>query len=146
MSDGYVIKGILTGLTPSEKLYLMQNPDHVMIIRDHADTAISAARRRYPGPGLHNGRADAFRHAYWSALLARDIGPENAERFTTAHEGFSANPASERAMDLRNNLVGIRIGVGAGEHASDSYLEHLVVMAIDRGDLVEAPPAAGQPY
>lgn len=146
MGQGYIVHGYLTGLTPAEKAYLLLHPHHIGTISDDADAALAAARRNYPGAGQHNGLGDAFRHAYWSALLARDIGADNARAFTTAHEGFSDNPAPERAMDLHNNGVGIAIAAEAGPGATDAQLESRVRAAIASGRLMTAPPATGAPY
>ncbi len=145
MNDGYVRKGIWTDLTPAEKSYLIQHPWQIDEIWEAAQTALAEARSRFPGAGLHNGSGDAFRHCYWSALLARDIGPSGAFEFTTAHEAYSSNPAGERAMDLANNAVGIRIGRDNPE-ATDATLAALCHAALLAGELTTAPPAPGQPY
>ena len=146
MADGPIVKGFLTGLTLSEKAYLVQSSGpHVSVIKESADKALAEAQRRYRGPGLHNGNGDAFRHCYWSALLARDIGARNARAFTTAHEGYSANPPGEREMDLNNNGVGISIGSGA-KKASDSTLAAQCASALSGGRLSTRPTAPGRPY
>ena len=145
MSDGYVIKGIFSGLTPAEKLYLITHPHHIFTIKENADKALAEARSRYPGAQLHNGNGDAFRHCYWSALLGRDIGADNAKTFTTAHEGYSANPEGERAMDLHNNGVGIGIGA-ANSSSTDAELANLCAVALANGKLMIAPPSPGAPY
>ena len=51
-----------------------------------------------------NGKADAIRHAYWTALMAKRTTPTFAGLFSDAHESASTGPAS--AMDLHNNSVG----------------------------------------
>jgi len=135
---GYKIKGYITGLTPAEKLYLLTHPHHIGTIKTDADKALAEAASRFPGAGLHNGNGDAFRHCYWSALLARDIGPANALTFTNAHEDYSANPAGEKAMDLHNNSVGISIGRG-NTHASDTRLADLCAQARATGRLQTSP-------
>ncbi|NCP12716.1 MAG: hypothetical protein GW858_00960 [Sphingomonadales bacterium] len=61
MTDGLVIQGVVSGLTPAEKLYLMTHPHHVSIIRDVRDKASVEARRLFPREGQHNGAGDAFR-------------------------------------------------------------------------------------
>ena len=63
-----------------------------------------------------NDKADAFRHAYFNALNARDCGRNRdgqsyAKLFSDAHE--SEDPAIlhlERTMDLYNNSIGIDVG------------------------------------
>lgn len=139
MSGPYPIKGIFTGLTPREKLYLAFHPHHIGTIRGNADKALAEARRQFSGGGgQHNGPADAFRHCYWSALLARDIGPDNAKSFTDAHEAYGDNPAGEKAMDLHNNSVGIAIG-RANPGASDAVLIGQCMLAVGDGRLQLTP-------
>lgn len=142
---GLVIKGIFTDLTPGEKLYLITHPHHIGTIREDAHKALAEARVRYPGAGQHNGSGDAFRHCYWSALLARDIGGDNALAFTTAHEGYSDNPAGEREMDLHNNRVGVSIGVSLSG-ATDAQLSNRCAQMVTTGVLMTAPPRPGQAY
>jgi len=142
---GYVIKGKLTGLTPAEKVFLATHPHLILTIKEDADKASAEAYRRFRGPGLHNGNGDAFRHCFWSALLARDIGKPNAQAFTTAHEAYSDNPAGERAMDLHNNAAGIKIGV-LFPTGSDTVLAANCNAALLAGTLMTAPPAKGAAY
>lgn len=51
------------------------------------------------------GNGDAFRHAYWNALMVKTIGAELAEKFATAHEA-SSPAGTEKTMDLQNNYYG----------------------------------------
>nr|WP_148285926.1 hypothetical protein [Paraglaciecola psychrophila] len=43
-------------------------------------------------------------------MLARDLGGDNAQQFTIAHESKPGNPKKEKEMDLYNNGKGIVIG------------------------------------
>lgn len=137
MSGVYPIKGIITGLTPREKWYLITHPHHISTIQDNANKALAEARRQFSG-GQHNGPADAFRHCYWSALLARDIGADNAKSFTDAHEAYGDNPPGEKAMDLHNNGVGISIGRD-NPGASDTALIGACINAMNEGRLQLSP-------
>lgn len=117
--------------------------------RDIARDAFAEGTRRYPDnavPGSvpedrarewqgNDGHRDAFRHAYWSARLAQEYGPEWARAFTTAHEGVPGNWADREAMDLYNNSVGIGIGA-AHRDASPQELAGLVQRAVEQGKLV----------
>lgn len=145
MGKGPIIKGVLTGLTPAEKLYLATHPHHISTIKDHADRALKEAARLFPRAQLHNGNGDAFRHCYWSALLARDIGESNARSFTNAHENYSANPPKERAMDLFNNNVGIGIGARHPKATNANMSIHCQA-ALSAGSLMTNRPAVGKPY
>ncbi|MFA5965968.1 MAG: hypothetical protein WC804_18275 [Sphingomonas sp.] len=82
-----------------------------------------------------DGHSDAFRHAYWNALMARAFGPVFAQSYGTAHEGGPNTPHVSEAMDLYNNEVGRKI---AEDHpdASDQQLAILVRDALRRGKLV----------
>lgn len=83
----------------------------------------------------NDGHTDAFRHAYWNALMTKRLGEDFAIRFASAHEGAGGNPADREAMDLYNNEVGRRI---ATQHpnASEEELADLVQQAIRGGDMV----------
>lgn len=93
-------------LTPEEQAYIRSHPFHAVPIKDAKEAAYAETRTRF-GHNGHNDKSDAFRHCYWSALLARDLGYSNAKRFTTAHESSPSNPANEKAMDLHNNAIGL---------------------------------------
>lgn len=117
--------------------------------RDIARDAFAEAERRYSDNAVpanvpagrarewqgNDGHRDAFRHAFWSARLAQEYGPDWARNFTTAHEGLPGNWANREAMDLYNNAIGIRIGA-AHRDASPERIAELVRQAIDRGELV----------
>ena len=119
------------------------------------DDAFGTASERFPPPqdargnfppgedgdaqferwATNDGHNDAFRHAYWNALLTRRFGADFAERFTLAHEGAPGNKADREAMDLYNNEVGRRIAE-ANPNASEGELADLVQQAIERGEMV----------
>jgi hypothetical protein len=61
------------------------------------------------GGGLHNGKADAARHAYWNGLMTLEWGAVDADGLATAHEVTGSSEGSahnETAMDMFNNYVG----------------------------------------
>ncbi|WP_152541260.1 DUF6973 domain-containing protein [Kallotenue papyrolyticum] len=77
-----------------------------------AQTAFAEAQRQFPGSTLHNDAGDAFRHCYWSALMAIYFdSPSTAKTFGDLHEDHPNNPPAEKAMDLFNNEKGRAIGV-----------------------------------
>jgi hypothetical protein len=85
--------------------------DFQSLYLQNAYEAIRQAERLYPGPGLHNGAGDAFRHALFVALNTRIIGENLAQRLSNAHEDMPGQDPNERAMDLHNNYAGILIGL-----------------------------------
>ncbi len=103
--------------------------------RDIRDDAFDKSQSIYQGAGAEDGHQDAFRHAYWNALLTREYGVEFAEAFATAHEGVPGNPSDREAMDLYNNEVGRRIAL-ENPDAGPEELARLIEQAIDDGELV----------
>jgi hypothetical protein len=117
--------------------------------RNIARTALAEATERFPDNPVpsgipaeaaaawqgNDGHRDAFRHAYWSALQAKEYGPDWARSFTTAHESVPGNPANREAMDLYNNGIGIQID-DANPRATPEQLATLVEQAVTQGKTV----------
>jgi hypothetical protein len=99
------------------------------------DNAFDAADERFSGDGREDGHNDAFRHAYWNALMTSRFGEEWAEDFATAHEQVPGNPAAREAMDLYNNEVGRRIAA-ENPDATPAELADLVEQAVRDGEMV----------
>lgn len=70
-----------------------------------SNTAGAAAKNLFPKT-LHNGRGDAFRHCYWSALMTIHMGRATAAEFGDRHEESPGQPNIEYVMDQRNNAIG----------------------------------------
>ncbi|MCP2256630.1 hypothetical protein LX15_000313 [Streptoalloteichus tenebrarius] len=102
---------------------------------DIQKVALNRAERVFPQDGITDGHADAFRHAYWNALLTRRFGVEWAEQYCTAHERNPKNTGGSEAMDLHNNEVGRRIAL-AHPDADPDELAALVEKAVRAGDTV----------
>lgn len=54
--------------------------------------------------GITNGKADAFRHAYWNALGTAEFGSYIMKLFADAHE--HGQSGLDVDMDLYNNHIG----------------------------------------
>ncbi|MDI3388250.1 hypothetical protein QIS99_18865 [Streptomyces sp. B-S-A8] len=78
--------------------------------KDIKERAWAECQARFPEDN-NDGHMDAFRHAYWNALMTKRFGPEWAEQYGTAHERLPGNPKDREAMDLYNNEVGRRIAM-----------------------------------
>jgi len=110
-------------------------------IRDQAfvesESRFTPTVREFMGQPISGNfdHTDAYRHTYWSALLAAEFGPDFARAFTQAHEGVPNNPADMEAMDLYNNEVGVRIAE-QNPDASPDELADLVQEAVENGDVV----------
>lgn len=124
-------------LNEAEKAFVRRHPIAAVEFREAAEKALTEAQRMFPD-SLHNGEGDAFRHAYWNALMTRAEGAGLAEQFATAHEAGPDNPPDERAMDLYNNAVGREIGVTPDPPGVT--LEARVLQALHDGNLQTSPP------
>ena len=122
-------------MSTAEKTYIATHPVNAVIIKLAKDKAFEVTTQRFG----HNGRndeSDAFRHCFWSAMLARDIGYYDALYFTTAHESDPNNPPAEKAMDLHNNGVGLWIGSHMGWLPDgDTKLADRCMDALNKGKL-----------
>ena len=129
------------GLNKQEMDFSRDNPKAALDILGNAGTANDFTNERAAmlGGGVANGPADAFRHAFWSAMNARDVGPELAREFGNLHEqGGNIDPA-EREMDLHNNEVGIQIGFSYSD-ASDEELASIVEDVLKSCNLLRTSP------
>ena len=102
-------------LTPQEQQYIRTHPHHAFSIKESKEIAFSETRKRF-GINGRNDKSDPFRHCYWSAMLARDLGYQNALQFTNAHESDLRNPPQEKAMDLHKNSVDLSSGRTGGNN------------------------------
>ncbi|MEU4315872.1 hypothetical protein [Nocardia sp. NPDC024068] len=108
-----------------------------------ADQATEAAEENYPD-SVDDGHGDAFRHAYWNALMAQRFGPDWTEIYGTAHEKSGGNPPNREAMDLFNNQLGREIGA-ANPDASPEELQQLIKNEIDQGNAIVLAIPPGDP-
>ena len=117
-----------------DDLLLSQGPGAVLDVMDLRQDALHVAETRYD-EGLTDGHGDAFRHAYWNALMTQRFGEEWVSDFATAHERGPTSHPVPVAMDLYNNEVGRQIAL---EHpdASPEQLADIVQQAVTDGDMV----------
>ncbi len=102
----------------------------------------SAGEKQFLSWARNDGHADAFRHAYWNAIMTKRFGADFAGSFATAHEGIPGNTPYREAMDLYNNEVGRQIAL-AHPDADEGQLVELITQAIQRGELIVVD-ASGQ--
>lgn len=72
--------------------------------------------------------SDAFRHAYWNAIMTRDVGYDFAKEISENHE---LNPDNKNSikMDLHNNQIGRNLGQKLKEQGildNDSYAKEIL--------------------
>lgn len=128
------------GLTPAERSVLIaMGPVNALIVKQSKAKAYNETEKRF-GYNGHNDKADAFRHCFWSATLARDIGSWWAKAFTNAHETVTGQPANEKEMDLHNNAVGLKIGFFYFIPDSNETLSNKCFAALQNGELKVIKP------
>ncbi|MGS2741321.1 DUF6973 domain-containing protein [Sinomicrobium sp. M5D2P17] len=80
--------------------------------------SLRIAGNLFPKKHRGNGRANAFRHALWNILIAREAMKWNGSReksldwaktITDWHEEFAPNKELAKVMDLHNNAIGREI-------------------------------------
>lgn len=125
-------------MSPEESLILKQlldakGPFALKTFYDAMSRADQTTEKRYQGKGTADGHGDAFRHAYWNALMTREFGEEWTKNYATAHERLGGNPANREAMDLYNNEIGRRVA-----------REHPDVSADELADLIAKEVTAGR--
>ncbi|MFR9751384.1 DUF6973 domain-containing protein [Nocardia sp. 004] len=81
---------------------------------------------------LSDGHGDAFRHAYWNALMTQKFGEEWTQNYTIAHEKSGGNPPSREAIDLYNNELGRTIAQ-KNPDATPEQLQTKIAEAIQNG-------------
>lgn len=88
---------------------------------------------------LWQGNGDAFRHAYWSALMTKNIDRDYAYDAGLAHEGlqrgysFDSQP-DDTKMDISNNYSGRILG-DENSSLSDNQLATLIKNQVSAGNL-----------
>lgn len=110
-------------------------------------TADSIAQTNLLDQDKNGGQVDAFRHAYWMATLAQEIGKNSAKNMGKAHEKgnykyFKKNKLEDGSipdkpsskMDLFNNNIGITI-FKENKNASNKELIVLILENINNGNL-----------
>ncbi len=108
-------------------------------LHDQADKY--AEQYKIPGSGVNDAR-DAFRHAYASAVMARDYGSLLADLAGEAWEALGllhGYPIEDSLMDLHNNEVGRDIADQLDSKATNDQLAAAVKKALDDGKLILSP-------
>lgn len=117
-------------LNNDEKILFKENPINGRITIKLALKAMFEEKIRYIDAGEDGGNSNAFLHAYWSSLLAKNISIDWAQKWTTAHEGDINSIYTQ--MDLFNNSVGIDFA-RTNQHLTNEQLANSVEELIDTG-------------
>jgi len=151
----------LNELNKKEKKLAKQSPSQAATYYKASKDALSKSQSWYISSVLEDGNGDAFRHAYWNALLTKRFsigakytnvttGYKTAKKWTDAHEETPKTKKEKLAnsMDLNNNKVGrdtakkayetntskYKLTTGGG-FGSDSSLAKTIKSKVDKGHL-----------
>ncbi len=134
---------LVQGIEPNEhELILFQMwPTSALIHISNANAATSETANQVSSgnlTGSYNGKADAFRHTFFSAMDTAEIGATKTRMLMTAHE--LDNPPRlqrETTMDLHNNNQGIQMSLtyNFGFFTSNSEIRDTVLVYLSIGNL-----------
>jgi hypothetical protein len=125
----------LPKLTAAEILLTAHYPVAAYLIYLNVDKANNETKARFNGNNGLNDKTDAFRHAYFQAINASDVGALLTRLFANAHEtNVPTHLQKEKDMDLFNNQVGIDIAQQQYS-ATNAELSLAVKTALNNGQL-----------
>ena len=120
-------------LNPEEEALFWENPWKAIEACYYGLGAKDETESVFGYNGL-NDASDAFRHAYWNALMVKHIDNSWAYRWATAHEEGGDGEPIENEMDLWNNEKGRLIATN-NPYDTDSELSDKVMDALNDGVL-----------
>lgn len=97
---------------------LLQKPWHIIPILQATKKALKVSQKLYGYAHNKNGKANAFRHAYWNYLICQKIlkWTKNAQKSVVwtqkvadYYEKVAKNDMLDTQMDLHNNGIGRNI-------------------------------------
>ncbi len=112
----------LRTLTQQEVSLYASHPAEALKVQAAASEAETSTARYWAAYTRWQGNGDAYRHAYWSALMTRRINRDFAYDAGLAHEGLSRNynfsaQNADTKMDIQNNYFGRIIGTDMSSHS-----------------------------
>lgn len=114
----------------TEKMLFVAFPTQAAFHIKNSKTALNTVNQLVSDgtfTGIHNGKADAFRHTFWNALDSSDFGKTITLLFTSAHEKDSGNHPLETQMDLHNNTQGAQLGANYSTFTAASTIKNAVI-------------------
>jgi|HigsolmetaAR206D_1030411.scaffolds.fasta_scaffold00160_21 hypothetical protein len=128
------------GVKATEIVLFAKNPIDASRAKSLAEDALKEAQDRYKDYTLWQGNGDAFRHAYWSALMTKHINRDFAYEAGYAHEGYKTGSyddikSLDVKMDIKNNYSGRILGTKY-KSKSDNYIAEKVADEVSKGNMV----------
>lgn len=134
--ETYLYFGKVTG---EEILLCASHPFKCNTANNLADQASKKTQSLYNNYVLWQGNGDAFRHAYWSALMTKHIDRDFAYDAGLAHEGLKRgynfdSQGDDAKMDISNNYSGRILG-DANKSKSDDQIANIIKNEVTNGNL-----------
>lgn len=137
-------------LNRAEKALVVVDPLTAYTVARIAIHARNRAAALYPH-SIESGPGDAFRHAYWNALMVKHVGWWAAKAWADAHE-YGPSPTTLkkrmlRKMDFFNNKAGRDCTSSFDLWVTNEQLEDRVLTLLKSGDLrvIETERSHGSP-
>lgn len=112
-------------LNSAEKDLFASNPVKGLFALSSANTATTWTNQLFESSVTYLGNGDAYRHAFWQAILAEAYGISYAREWGDAHELTSSGV--DKSMDLLNNNIGRNLGASIG---GNQYIEARISSAL----------------
>jgi len=143
----------LSKVSVSEKIWAVKHPfvalRAIKITRHVLGVTDSIKNTLILDGDADGGQVDAFRHAYWMALLSSSIGERKALSLGKAHEkgNFRQFVKARRrgelisqdsiasAMDFFNNKIGSGIGI-TNKTADKKHIQNLIISSLLTGEML----------
>jgi hypothetical protein len=96
-------------------LWFLQNPLYMFATAKATYFTVRIAQKEFPDIHNEHNKANAFRHALWNLLIAKESAKFSSDleavlnwtkRITDWHEEFSPNKEMAKLIDLHNNKFG----------------------------------------
>ena len=129
----------ITTLTAEEIDIYSKHPRIALFAKNAATDAENAAKSDWKKYTLYQGNGDAFRHAYWSALMTKRISRDWAYTLGLAHEGLKkgydfSSLNDDVKMDISNNYEG-RIEGDKYKNYSDVTIRGIINVHVKHGTM-----------
>lgn len=126
-------------LTSQEIKLYAAHPVDALKAKSCAEKALKSSKDKYKSYALWQENGDAYRHAYWSALMTKKINRNFAYLAGLAHEGLTKGynfnkQSDDKKMDIANNYSGRKIGTDYAS-SSDSKIASKVLSKCKKGGL-----------
>ena len=121
--------------TKEELLLVAKYPTQSVKVFNNSSTASSTASSLYKAETLYLGNGDAFRHAYWNALMANGYGVAFAKTIADNHERYNPGSALANEMDIYNNEQGRTVRRFGNTCYSEADLSNAVYSLLKNGYL-----------